>query len=88
MKHTPGPWYGDSFGTITTHPPRSGLRRLLPTPGIIAWVYNNVQANAALIAAAPELLEALERVVEAGSDIQAGINAREHAREIIAKTKS
>jgi hypothetical protein len=61
-RHTPGPWYSDAFGNITTHPPRSGLKALLPTTGIIAKVEKNYEANAHLIAAAPMLLEELQKV--------------------------
>lgn len=62
MSPTSGPWYADMFGNVTTHPPRTGLKMLLPTNGIIAKVYKNEEANARLIAAAPEMLEALQKV--------------------------
>ena len=55
-KHTPGPWRsGDMFNTIFG-PPNGN-----PAPEIIASVHTNRKANARLIAAAPELLEALKR---------------------------
>lgn len=62
--HTPGPWYADDFGNVTNHPPRRGLKKLLPTRGLIAvchqiWSGRDVK-DARLIAAAPDLLEALE----------------------------
>lgn len=61
---TPGPWYFDVFGTVTTHPPRKGLRSFMPTTGIVAkcqqiW-QERAHHDARLISCTPELLEALE----------------------------
>lgn len=60
MEHTPGPWRVELF----QHSPHA---RIQPAVGVakggsIADVYNS-DANARLIAAAPELLDALNRFV-------------------------
>jgi hypothetical protein len=53
--HTPGPWRtGDVFNTVFG-PPNGN-----PSPAIVATVNKANKANARLIAAAPEMLEALE----------------------------
>ena len=58
--HTPGPWtakqgeIGDAFWYVDS-----------PTAGIVHVTLDNAAANARLIASAPELLEALERIVGA-----------------------
>ena len=68
-KHTPGPWYlrtnrhtdtqGREWGWIDTAPAGGQQRRI---PGVeVTWTRGAVShANARLIAAAPELLEACE----------------------------
>jgi hypothetical protein len=54
--HTPGPWRtGDVFNTVFG-PPNGN-----PSPAIVATVNKANKANARLIAAAPEMLEALTR---------------------------
>jgi hypothetical protein len=53
--HTPGPWRtGDVFNTVFG-PPNGN-----PSPAIVATVNKGNKSNARLIAAAPEILEALE----------------------------
>lgn len=56
-KHTPGPWYveDDERGILTTVTSDYGDIDYLTLP--------NHRANACIIAAAPELLEALEAIV-------------------------
>ena len=67
-KHTPTPWFSDFFGNITTHPPRRGLRQLLPTTGIIAKVNKNPKYNAEFIVCAVNnhdaLIAALQLVLD------------------------
>src|SRR5690606_57464 len=99
MKHTPGPW------TPMVRPPASfadhGLRALAQVWG--GWIVavpkrlvdrlgHDAEANARLIAAAPELLEALEELLTAvdkacGTAIPQGsfAAARQAARDAIAK---
>lgn len=63
---TPGPWYGDVFGNLTTSEPRRGLAMLLPNFGIIAKFYKRERADAAFCAAArvviPQMLNEINRL--------------------------
>ncbi|WP_236547270.1 hypothetical protein [Enterobacter roggenkampii] len=73
MKHTPGPW---SVNVIGQHWNNKSLKHIEVTFGqdgecICDTVYNPSDAN--LIAAAPDLLEALQnatRVLEAGKNVK------------------
>lgn len=90
-KHTPGPWHinrfkGDNF---RVSPHEYGCSR----PYRIAELINN-EANAHLIAAAPELLEALEGLVNVVSNWEekygegaSNITAYFDAKKAIAKAK-
>lgn len=95
--HTPGPWRAqDDFGTVfTTSDPVRGTG----STNAIAKAFNRLTAhgsdvepgdeqaaNARLMAAAPELLEALEYIVGWGPNWDAE-KARDMAREAIAKAK-
>ncbi len=55
--HTPGPWRAGQDGNMRVYGPDNSQEH----SGLIASVYKG-RANARLIAAAPELLEALEAV--------------------------
>lgn len=58
MKHTPGPWKDDGHMNVIVETDGTSATQ-------ICCVYGrNGIANACLIAAAPELLEALEAIVE------------------------
>jgi hypothetical protein len=71
-KHTPGPWYTDSRGQIWRRPINElyeyggGVAGDKPLASVVRGWYNEdesgypVEANAQLIAAAPEMLEALK----------------------------
>ena len=62
-KHTPAPWNVDKDYDIYAGDPKQGTRVDIAT---ISWFRNqNFKANARLIAAAPELLEALEECLDA-----------------------
>ena len=68
-KHTPGPWKvkhsetKDSFNVIGTIPGR--LYKVCRCPYLRQeWDKKEAEANAKLIAAAPELLEALQELVK------------------------
>ena len=75
MSHTPGPWktaivdHGDMKQVETIHAPNVAFGRStfhVVLPGSIAGrSYAECDANARLIAAAPDLLEALKRVRQA-----------------------
>lgn len=85
MKHTPGPWsYWNGIcspgGRVTQD--ETGTHIAIPT------VYANAQltdANARLIAAAPELLEALKSVLDMVSSGKTSLGLVEYARSAIAK---
>lgn len=64
IKHTPGPWIIQDYriGPLLKEPDQS-YGMLLPVAYIEQYDYPNHKSNAALIAAAPELLEALERFI-------------------------
>ena len=55
--HTPGPWHTDSIGTI---------KQTGTAVRIAVCDYRDLDANAALLAAAPELLAACEAIAEYG----------------------
>jgi len=98
--HTPGPWRVDHFGVVTggadcatsvaeTYvPPRGHL-----SAAGVAALGEQQEANAHLIAAAPELLHSLERcafLLEKIADgdhraLQNSLDAAEEARAAIAK---
>lgn len=61
LKHTPGPWRYEKFSPVDT-----ALDIVIESEGvaIIGWIYRNKEADAHLIAAAPEMLEALIELVE------------------------
>lgn len=64
-KHTPGPWGQDKWGSLQTEGGQDVLLRGITT--ISAGSDERIaeaEANTRLIAAAPELLEALEKAVE------------------------
>ena len=95
MNHTPGPWkfvkhsnYSHYFGRVKT------LQEGRNYPGVALVEHNGrtiskeeVEANANLIAAAPELLEALEEMYEKCNISPDDAPHRVKARAAIAKAK-
>ena len=73
-QHTPGPWRIGDAGFTVFGPPKPGA-----LPETIAPVKN--RANARLIAAAPELLAALEAVADywAGGDVPEALDTQMRA---------
>ncbi len=63
--YTPGPWAADKFGLVT-----AGKNRLHIAQAMTTGMGKAADANAALIAAAPELLEALRTIVANASSVQ------------------
>lgn len=63
-KHTPGPWAADQSGLVT-----AGKNRLHVAQAATTGMGKAVEANAALIAAAPELLAALQATMRALGDL-------------------
>lgn len=96
-KHTPGPWLpsrfgsqvltGDSWSTICTIP---GPAKWEDQRGDYEQEYEwqNQEANARLIAAAPDLLEALRDVIDCVMGGIAPRTAWEKARAAIAKAEA
>ena len=87
MKHTPGPWtYKDMNGYLINHPHKgmTSARVNGPIGGIVATAVahnldgQEVQANARLISAAPDLLEALVFVQKALADWRDGKEGTHH----------
>ncbi len=70
MAHTPGPWTFHDRGEdeannlITTEDGKSGIARPIGHIRGVNLHVGEMRANAKLIAAAPELLDALERLLE------------------------
>jgi len=65
MKHTPGPWRVARFKSKTLfenpyHIEHTKTKEILAKMGENKLMYKNCEANARLIASAPELLEALK----------------------------
>ncbi len=89
-KHTPGPWrVGDAGHTVFGPPtaaisPRTVARiPKLALPCAVAAIDENI-ANVHLIAAAPELLSALELILESNPELA---EVADSARAAIAKAK-
>lgn len=67
-KHTPGPWYVERYDVMALKPEREHLGEGAPETicGMISSVSpEETRCNQQLIAAAPELLDALKRVRDA-----------------------
>lgn len=94
MKHTPGPWIAEMVengeGTLVYgRIKEKGSRHSLAFAGV--YEGHNAEANARLIAAAPELLEACQLLMEVvidKYDIEELETAWYAAREVIAKALS
>lgn len=85
-KHTPGPWYAESG-----HEQQNGQLYWQVTDGNDAimqnqfcWCHGSQEANARIIAAAPDLLEALDRAV---AEFDSNTDWRMVARAAIAKAR-
>ena len=84
-KYTPGPWFVDRHGAPTVYAESlngGGMLQEVAACGSTE-VWTHQEANARLIAAAPELLEALQSIVRSLSD-QDDEGLIEHAEPMIA----
>ena len=85
--HTPGPWHaplntGCTTGLVWAEEPHGGIVATVPLAGLPLPDSAQLTANARLIAAAPEMLAALERLIDVvGEEDVASIEA------VIAKAK-
>lgn len=68
MNHTPGPWKPCGFENLTVNDSEGNT--LVACPGSSTGTLIEMKGNAHLIAAAPELLEALKALIEADHNIQ------------------
>ena len=98
MKHTKGPWKTDGNGIVTGGP--DFCTSICETP-VILWrtgsggtgIKNQLkqisvaQANAHLIAASPELLEALENLLDMVTDMRTHGPEIEAAADVIYKAR-
>ncbi|MDT3468959.1 hypothetical protein [Stenotrophomonas maltophilia] len=80
-KHTPGPWAYQEDSDAYTHIVRGPNNRFICQLAQVTSA--EIEANARLIAAAPELLEALERILKGALSLPRF--AEELARAAIAK---
>jgi hypothetical protein len=72
-KHTPGPWRLDEYGEIVGGKHGSPVCEL-PPASMLAGSITESDANTHLIAAAPEMLEALERLEQASLNMARIVN--------------
>lgn len=85
MAHTPGPWKV-SMGSTHVGGPKSGICKFESIHGM----YQNHEANARLIAAAPELLEGLKgllQVIETDQLVPESVSYMQEARKAVAKAE-
>ena len=78
-KHTPGPWHTAGDQGVQIRSQRDQIAKVWTMRG------NEWKANARLIAAAPELLEALKAVLANSLDSKGLADAHKQARAAIAK---
>lgn len=93
--HTPGPWYvrnvngNDGVYSAPVRPPQDALWRVIDPGAISGDTDAQVAANAKLIAAAPDLLVALQNMCEEWLDAPKGtalgLERFQNARAALAK---
>ena len=83
QQHTPGPWEVQQPGTITLSVAAENKTYPICIVYKYLFVDQEAMANANLIAAAPELLEALDRLLAAtvDEDLKYGISLTEQEQE-------
>jgi len=94
-QHTPGPWTATEGGVFSQHLNGHGNFYVAALPFHSEEPTPSDKANLALIAAAPELLAALERILsvsraglDSGGNVHVALNlAKGEARAAIAKAK-
>ena len=92
-QHTPGPWAADKYGVITGG---EYLCTTIAETPVVAWrsagqkkQSDQAMSNSRLIAAAPDLLAALDMMLATrrNADSDAGLMAEDQARAAIAKAR-
>lgn len=86
IKHTPGPWHVIQHGTMVVSDPNGDIEKthiasIVGHNGDANFNANGLEANAKLIAAAPDLLEALQRLQTAAYNV-GGEHVTEHQQLI------
>ena len=88
-KHTPGPWKtrkGFFSDAVEIYKPKHLMKPFIPTEiAIIRSEGPEGEANARLISAAPELLEALQAFVKYADDVNDDSPELDRARSAVAK---
>ena len=84
-KHTPGPWKTTKESTRNQFVTDTKIRSA--DDSVVCVLHCNGEANARLIAAAPEMLEALEYIVAWNSGEWSAEKARDMAKSAIAKAR-
>jgi hypothetical protein len=93
MSHTPGPWQTDQaehdapYQDIRIHAGKGSICRVWIDDAPVHDYNAEQRANARLIAAAPELLEALKRLMGETTTMQDALEAAQQARAAIAKAE-
>lgn len=88
--HTPGPWVVESGKPLMVVAEKGGMAVVVSDAIGIGKVTQTDRANAALIAAAPDLLEALKALLHHEGDFKCGISDKlyDQAENAIAKAES
>lgn len=89
-RHTPGPWHYEMDGFQISIGDESTRHDYLKHDRTVAVIRDNsahAEADARLIAAAPDLLEALEGMIEKPGQAHPGTNCWDRAQAAFAKAK-
>jgi hypothetical protein len=86
LKATPGPWYRDEYGNLKS-PESSHTLSMIPFSGVMITSGAEANANTCLIAAAPDLYEALEALLETCHAEPHGESERRAAIAALAKAR-
>lgn len=86
-KHTTGPWRVGDNGATVFGPKTSETLRTIATLTKVPMVLNETKANARLIAAAPEMLEALEEFLLCGPNAGHNQDLLEQVKNTIKKAR-
>ena len=87
-EHTRGPWLVASSGTIYGQVPKNNDLDLVPVVDLVEWGHghSHTRPNAHLISAAPDMLAALQAIIEnLASNDYIGVKAEQDAMDAIRK---
>ena len=83
FRGTPGEWFQDKYGNVKSEHSKAPTKAI-PVVGLCLSQGEEAEANAQLIAAAPELFEALNELLGHVSSVQVG-SVYDEARAALAK---